>query len=102
MLRRRFDIEYRTFVCFECAGERSKLYSKAPVDLRALSGGQEDLAEWAGELLGCEVCGSDLTLAAEKVEPGCCHCYVRFESVLENAIRAAQGTVRHPGKTPGR
>jgi protein-arginine kinase activator protein McsA len=100
LLRRRFDENYRTFVCLECGEERARLYADAPLDFRQFGVSAADPPDWMPESSLCPLCGSDLSNAGADLRPGCCECYARFADVLTAAVRAVQGHTRHLGKSP--
>lgn len=104
MLRRHNEDVNRTFVCLECAGERAKLYSSSSLDLEKIHY-RIDLTKKRSDnrsTYSCRLCGVTLADIVVDSEPGCCLCYSRFESEIEQAIRASQGKISHIGKAPVR
>lgn len=102
LLRRRFEENYRTFVCLQCGEERARLYANYALDFRQIGPGAGDSPDWMPDAPECTLCGSDLSGAGTDVQPGCCECYARFPKVLTEAVRTVQGHTRHLGKSPSR
>ena len=101
MIVRRLNRDiYRTFVCPECASERTRLYVGDGLDLDRVVLGLERASAGAGAAYECRLCGTTLADLVVGGRPGCCACYGKFPREIENAIETAQGRTYHVGKTP--
>jgi protein-arginine kinase activator protein McsA len=101
MVRRKGEDIYRTFVCRECAVERTRLFAGAGLsfDRIAKAVQKSDTSKTAS--YSCRLCGTTLADIIVDGRPGCCLCYARFAAEIEDAVMAAQGSLFHVGKTPG-
>lgn len=100
VLRRRPDGIDRTFVCSECAGERTKLYAGTDFDFGRVMTRVEEESQASRPGYGCRVCGCTIADIIADGRPGCCGCYSRFSDEIKISIKAAQGHNRHLGKAP--
>lgn len=102
MVRQKNKDIYRTFVCQECANERTRLYSGSGlnVDRIAAAVGPSDNSQRAA--YSCRLCGTTLADIVVDGKPGCCLCYARFAGEIEDALKSVQGSTFHIGKTPER
>ena len=101
--RRRGGDSYRTLVCPECAAERARLYTHAPLDFERIIA-RMDSRSTTGEQASysCRLCGATLADIVVDGKPGCCLCYQRFAGEVEQVVAAAQGRTHHLGKAPRR
>ncbi|MCE5200583.1 MAG: hypothetical protein ABFD54_09990 [Armatimonadota bacterium] len=97
--RRREDI-YRTFVCPECAAERTRLYSGTSVDLGRIVARIDSKNAGKTAPYSCRFCGTTLADVVVDGKLGCCGCYTRFAGEVEQAVENAQGCTSHVGKEP--
>jgi len=103
LLRRRFEDINRTFVCSECAGERTRLYAGSDLDFKSiLSRMDKDNSEDASSAYSCKHCGTTLASIVVDGMPGCCFCYTRFAGEIEQAVHTVQDAEFHLGKAPTR
>jgi protein-arginine kinase activator protein McsA len=103
VLRRRFDDEHRTFVCSECAAERSKAVVNGCINIDRFVSGMERKAESTEfSAYSCRLCGTTIADIVADGKPGCCVCYSRFSGEVELAVDKVQGCTRHIGKSPVR
>ena len=101
MFRRRRGDTYRTFVCPECASERTRLLAETSIDLgRIMTGVDKRPAGDEAAAYSCRLCGATLADVVVDGRPGCCLCYGRFPGEIEHVMEAAQGAKYHLGKTP--
>ena len=91
---------YRTFVCPECAEERTRLYVGDGLDLDRVILGLERASGGAGTAYQCRLCGTTLADLIVGGRPGCHACYGKFAAEIDNAIETAQGRTYHVGKAP--
>lgn len=91
---------YRTFVCPECAEERTRLYVGDGLDLDRVILGLERASAGAGTAYQCRLCGTTLADLVVGGRPGCRACYDKFAAEIDNAIETAQGRTYHVGKAP--
>lgn len=102
MVRRRRDDVYRTFVCPECANERTRLFAERHLDFdRIIAGIDKKPTGSEAAAYSCRLCGATLADVVVDGRPGCCLCYDRFPGEIEHVVEAAQGRTYHIGKTPG-
>lgn len=102
ILRRRHENADRTFVCLECASERSRLYAGTSIDLQGILNRMEKKIPSESSAYSCRSCGATLADIIADGRPGCCSCYMRFAGEIEQAVQAAQGRTYHTGKAPKR
>ena len=99
LLRYKGGVGDRTFICWECAAETTKLYAGGNLGLLQLR--RSDFAD-DSDSPRCPLCGTVLLELGGDIAPGCCECYIKFADILGPAIRDVQGSGRHVGKNPGR
>ena len=99
VIRRLRDDTCRTFVCCECAEERTRIYVKNGLDLDGMVLGMDRGAE-SDNAYRCRLCGTTLADMVVDGRPGCCACYGKFAGEIENAMKVTQGCALHVGKTP--
>lgn len=92
----------RTFVCSECAGERTRLYAGTDFDFTRVLARVDPKTVTGVPAYSCRFCGTTLADIIADGKPGCCSCYVRFAGEIEQAVGAAQDCTQHTGKAPVR
>lgn len=101
IVRRRCEDTYQTFVCPECASERSRLYSGAELDIEHILVRLEAKKPTRqSTAYACGFCGMTLAEIITDRKPGCRACYTRFADELRQSIAESQGHTRHVGKSP--
>lgn len=98
LIRRLNEDTYRTFVCLECAEERTRLYVRNGLDLDRMVLEFDKITPSASYV--CKLCGTTLADLVVGGKPGCCLCYTKFTGEIEKAIETSQGRTYHIGKNP--
>lgn len=98
LVRRLNEDLYRTFVCLECAQERTRLYVRDGLDLDQVVLGLDKITPNASYI--CKLCGTTLADLVVGGKPGCSLCYTKFAGEIEKSIETTQGRTYHVGKNP--
>ncbi|MCE5323935.1 hypothetical protein LLG46_11555 [bacterium] len=99
MVRRKGEDICRTFVCQDCANERTRLYSISGLNIDRIVSTVQKSETPESAAYSCRLCGTTLADIVVDGKPGCCLCYARFAGEIEHALKSAQGNTFHIGKT---
>ncbi|MEN6356445.1 MAG: hypothetical protein ABFD83_05100 [Armatimonadota bacterium] len=99
MVRRRGEDIYRTFVCEGCANERTRIYAGGSLNIDRIVSTVQKSEVSESSAYSCRFCGTTLADIVVDGKPGCCLCYARFAGEIEHALKAAQGSTFHVGKS---
>jgi len=101
LLKRRGDTAVRTYMCLECSSEHSGYCGPSGVNLSRMLQGMGRRGETAKlSAFACPSCGTTLADIVTDGRPGCCECYDKFASDIEDSILKAQEHLAHVGKSP--